>query len=252
MNSIGERVLALSSNMFFPLYGSIFSKSSPQGVMNYGSTSPGYEQTEPVDFSSAAGAVKTESVMVSSPCRPLSLPQHSPDSLSPQSVFQQHSPASLVDLAQSSSTQYQQIRSPLSDASSGGRSFPVTQSSCEDYSDCEGPPPSKMMKPLTTRIRDGRELLQCPTPGCDGKIQSKKFPLGLNTVLIDLLSLPFRFSASPWRNGTRFRQLCNASQVRPCGGNHDFLVYMKFLELLQLIWMSTCGSITSAGATSGA
>lgn len=172
--------------------------------MNYGSASPVYEQTEPVDFSSAGSShvnVKGETVMSPSPRGPLVM--HSLGSLSPP-PFQQHSPSS-ADLTLAASAQYQQIRSPLSDVSSGGRSFPVTQSSSEDYSDCEGAPPSKMMKPLAGRIRDGRELLQCPTPGCDGKIQSNEFPLGLNTALIDCsllsrLSAPFSARLSARRS----------------------------------------------------
>jgi myelin transcription factor 1 len=39
------------------------------------------------------------------------------------------------------------------------------EGSMDDYSDSEGPP-SKMSK--FARMRDGRQLLQCPTPGCNG------------------------------------------------------------------------------------
>lgn len=44
-----------------------------------------------------------------------------------------------------------------------------SMSSLEDYSDSEGPP-NKMMKGGigSPRLRDGRELIQCPTIGCDG------------------------------------------------------------------------------------
>ena len=39
------------------------------------------------------------------------------------------------------------------------------EDSLDDYSDSEGPP-SKMSK--GAKMRDGRQLLQCPTPGCNG------------------------------------------------------------------------------------
>lgn len=70
---------------------------------------------------------------------------------------------------------YPVIQSPTSDAASSVRSFNCN----EDYSDCERDgPPSKLMRQslVSTRIRDGRELLQCPTIGCDGNFTIDYLP----------------------------------------------------------------------------
>ncbi|CAG2116410.1 unnamed protein product, partial [Medioppia subpectinata] len=63
---------------------------------------------------------------------------------------------------------YLPLRSPSPEESSSVRSY---SNNTDDYSDCEGDgdgPPNKMMRQSVSRVRDGRELLQCPTIGCDG------------------------------------------------------------------------------------
>ena len=127
-------------------------------------------QTEPVDFSSASTSqsqicVKTESI-ASSPLH--SLPVNtSPSLLSHSPTFAtQHSPHNMNATPQLSQIgHYPMIRSPISETASSVRSYSI-----DDATDGErsGPPTKVMRHHLSTRIRDGRELLSCPTPNCDG------------------------------------------------------------------------------------
>ncbi|XP_054165321.1 myelin transcription factor 1-like protein isoform X2 [Oppia nitens] len=67
------------------------------------------------------------------------------------------------------SLNYLPLRSPSPEDSTRGSSVRSYSNNTDDYSDSEsGPTPSKMMRQSLNRVRDGRELLQCPTIGCDG------------------------------------------------------------------------------------
>ena len=129
--------------------------------MNYRQSSPDIEQTEPVDFSSG-GISHAVNVKVDSSAIMQSPNTHSPGSLS------QHSSSFMPMSPNAGNNHYQLIRSPSSETSNV-RSYNMSQ---DEYSDCEREPPYKMMRGndslRNSRIRDGRELLQCPTPGCDG------------------------------------------------------------------------------------
>ena len=143
---------------------SLYSKPSNSGI-EYRETSP---LAEPLDFSAGTHSqppqqshlslcVKNDSMSPSA-----QLPQHSPHSLSLLTPLSPNSANNNSILSHN----YQPIRSPTSEEASSVRSYNCT----EDYSDCErGGPPNKMMRSsLNSRVRDGRELLQCPTIGCDG------------------------------------------------------------------------------------
>ncbi|RWS13701.1 box A-binding factor-like isoform X2 [Dinothrombium tinctorium] len=140
----------------------LYSKSSPSAAVSYGTPSPtGSEQTEPVDFSSGGSAT---SCLAKQPDTQYSMSEENAISIisNPSTSFGVMSPNAHF------TTHSSQMRSHLP-AEPSVRSF-GTASHCSnsDFSDSErSGPPTKMMK-MAPRVRDGRELLQCPTPGCDG------------------------------------------------------------------------------------
>jgi hypothetical protein len=94
-------------------------------------------------------------------------PQLSPRSSSFSPVSPNHLSQTTVSAHTSHSMHYPLIRSPISETASSVRSFSIN----DEYRDNDrGAPPPKLMRSnlSNTRIRDGRELLQCPTPNCDG------------------------------------------------------------------------------------
>ncbi|CAG2169751.1 unnamed protein product, partial [Oppiella nova] len=136
-------------------------------VIDYRESSP---LSEPLDFSSATHTsqqslcVKHESTSGSPPTGQ-QLAHHSPNSVSHLTPLSPNTSNANNNANNSSLLSYLPLRSPSPEGSSSLRSY----SNTDDYSDCgDGGPPNKMMRQSLSRVRDGRELLQCPTIGCDG------------------------------------------------------------------------------------
>ncbi|XP_023240717.1 myelin transcription factor 1-like isoform X3 [Centruroides sculpturatus] len=97
------------------------------------------EQTEPVDFSTSHAALRTSPVM-GGRCSAMDSSEH---------CLARHSP-------------YPQIQSPV------GHQDPGRPSTCPLSTDHDKTLPPKLVRLTTSRSREGRELIHCPTPGCDG------------------------------------------------------------------------------------
>ncbi|RWS27099.1 box A-binding factor-like isoform X2 [Leptotrombidium deliense] len=136
----------------------IFPRNSPQAV-SFGTPSPaGSEQTEPVDFSSGGSGT--------------SLNKHTDIQCTLPDENAASNPSTSYAVLSPTAGHYASLGSQMRNQlpiEPSTRSFgSASHCSNSDFSDSErSGPPTKLLK-LSPRIRDGRELLQCPTPGCDG------------------------------------------------------------------------------------